>query len=59
METTLDIILAIVVLAFIETLNAISPYLGFAVLVVTLLVGLATLVYTILKTYYLIKNKGK
>jgi len=52
MESTLDIILAIVVLAAMDKLNAISPYLGFAILVVTL-------VYIILKIYYFIKNKGK
>ena len=52
MESTLDIILAIIVLAFIDRLNAISPYLGFVVL-------LGTAIYIILKIYYLIKNKGK
>jgi len=52
MESTLDLILMLIVLAVIDKLNAISPYLAFAVLVVTL-------VYGILKIYYFIKNKGK
>ncbi|MBW8051703.1 MAG: hypothetical protein FVQ77_15465 [Cytophagales bacterium] len=40
MESTLDIILMLVVLAVMDTLNAISPYLGFAILVVTLAYGI-------------------
>jgi len=44
MESTLDIILMLVVLMALETMNAISPYLGFAVL-------LGSLVYIILKLY--------
>ena len=59
MESTLNIILMLVVLAIINELNAISPYLGFAILIVTLLVGIVTLGYTLTKWYYLIKNKGK
>ncbi|MBW8051424.1 MAG: hypothetical protein FVQ77_14000 [Cytophagales bacterium] len=59
MESTLNIILMLVVLAVIDELNAISPYLGFATLVIVLLVGLVTLGYTLTKWYYLIKNKGK
>ncbi len=46
MESTLNMILMLMVLAVMDTLNAISPYLTFAVLVITLLVGLTTLVYT-------------
>ncbi len=52
METTLDIILAIVVLASMDVINKISPYLGFGILVFTF-------IYLGLKIFYIIKNKGK
>ena len=58
-ELPLNIILMLVVLAVLDTLNAISPYLGFAVLVITLISGIVFLGYTLTKWYYLIKNKGK
>ena len=52
METTLDIILALVVLATLDVLNKISPYLGFVALSLTI-------IYLGLKIFYIIKNKGK
>ncbi len=52
MESTLDIILAIFVLATIDVMNEISPYLGFGILVLTF-------IYLGLKIFYMIKNKGK
>lgn len=52
MESTLDIILAIIVLATINVINEISPYLGFGILVFTF-------IYLGLKIFYIIKNKGK
>ena len=52
MESTLDIILMLFVVFIMDKLNEISPYLAFAILLVTL-------IYGILKIYFIIKNKGK
>lgn len=51
MESTLDIILAIVVLAYMDMINKISPYFGFIALVLTC-------IYLGLKIFYIIKNKS-
>ena len=46
MESTLDIILLLLVVALIDVFNEVSPYLGFVILILTL-------EYGIQKTYHM------
>ena len=48
----LDVLLMFFVIASIDTINRISPYLAFVVMI-------STIIYGIVKTYSIIKNKGK
>jgi len=55
MESTLDIILMLLVVALIDVFNEISPYLGFAILVLTLIYGIQKIYHM----YLSIKEKKK
>ena len=55
MDSILDIIVMLIVVALIDVFNKISPYLGFVILIITLIYG----ILRIIDTYLSIKEKRK